>query len=247
MSNWEIKYNARKALQGKLGKGALIFFCYIVISYVIALIPVIGTIIYVGISIPMAYGLIATFIKLKRGENVRCTQFLEEAFSNFGKAWGICIQTILKMKFPIILMVIASILFAIGLFGMMALGWGDGTVFTRYFLLTGISIIIYAFASICIIIRGLLYILTDYILFDNPNMTAKEIVETSERLMKGNRIKYFWLQFSFIGLIILSAFTLGIAFLWLIPYMQVATICFYESFLIKETAIEDYNPISEKY
>ena len=46
--------------------------------------------------------------------------------------------------------------------------------------------------------------------------------------MTGNRAKLFWLQLSFIGWAILSVFTLGIGYLWLAPYMQMATIAFYK-------------------
>jgi len=46
--------------------------------------------------------------------------------------------------------------------------------------------------------------------------------------MKGNRGKYFSLEFSFIGWAILAAFTFGIGMLWLMPYMQIAAIYLYE-------------------
>ena len=47
--------------------------------------------------------------------------------------------------------------------------------------------------------------------------------------MTGKRGKLFCLQFSFIGWAILATLTLGIGFLWLIPYIQFATISFYKS------------------
>ena len=46
--------------------------------------------------------------------------------------------------------------------------------------------------------------------------------------MKGNRSKYFLLILSFFGWTILSILTFGIGLLWLMPYMQVTTVCFYE-------------------
>lgn len=39
-------------------------------------------------------------------------------------------------------------------------------------------------------------------MYDNPNMTAKQIVEESERIMKGQRGKYFGLELSFFGWIL---------------------------------------------
>ena len=46
--------------------------------------------------------------------------------------------------------------------------------------------------------------------------------------MTGNRAKLFWLELSFIGWAILAAIPLGIGFLWLAPYVQMATIAFYK-------------------
>ena len=48
------------------------------------------------------------------------------------------------------------------------------------------------------------------------------------RMMKGNRGKIVLLSVSFIGWAILTVFTLGIGYLWLMPYMMVAEVCFYE-------------------
>ena len=46
--------------------------------------------------------------------------------------------------------------------------------------------------------------------------------------MTGKRGKLFCLQLSFIGWAILAVFTLGIGYLWLIPYVQIAIIAFYK-------------------
>jgi uncharacterized membrane protein len=83
------------------------------------------------------------------------------------------------------------------------------------------------------VVVGLLYTLTTCIAYDNPNMTSLEVVNESARLMRGNRGKVFLLDLSFIGWAILTIFTLGIGYLWLLPYMEVALICFYEHLLGK--------------
>ena len=56
-----------------------------------------------------------------------------------------------------------------------------------------------------------------------------QVVEESEKLMTGNRGKYFVLQLSFIGWAILACLTFGIGFLWLTSYITISTICFYEA------------------
>ena len=66
-------------------------------------------------------------------------------------------------------------------------------------------------------------------------MPSKEVVERSAELMRGNRSSLFMLQFSFIGWAILAVLTFGIGLLWLLPYMQVATVVFYEKVLEKNS------------
>lgn len=69
--------------------------------------------------------------------------------------------------------------------------------------------------------------LTFYLLADNTEMGGLEALKTSVRLMRGKKWKYFVLQLSFLPLLILSAFTLYIALLWLLPYMQTVDTAFY--------------------
>lgn len=77
------------------------------------------------------------------------------------------------------------------------------------------------------IIKKLAYSISAYILEENPEMSPKEAMELSQRLMKGNKWRYFCLQMSFIGWIVLSIISCGIGILWLNPYMNAATIVFF--------------------
>ena len=77
------------------------------------------------------------------------------------------------------------------------------------------------------IVAGYSYAMTDYILAENPDITASEAIERSKSMMYGNRWRLFCLQFSFIGWSILASLTFGIGNLWLNPYRQAATAAFY--------------------
>lgn len=77
------------------------------------------------------------------------------------------------------------------------------------------------------IIAAYSYAMTDYILAENPEMTAGEAINYSKQMMDGNKGRLFCLQLSFIGWDILCMFTLGIGNLWLNPYKQAATAAFY--------------------
>lgn len=61
-----------------------------------------------------------------------------------------------------------------------------------------------------------------------PQLSAKEIVQKSGNAMKGNRWKAFKLFFTFLGWYFLAMILLGIPFLWISPYMSIASIFFYE-------------------
>ncbi|MCX7711378.1 MAG: DUF975 family protein [Clostridia bacterium] len=77
------------------------------------------------------------------------------------------------------------------------------------------------------IIKALSYSMAPYILADNPNMTAREALRASKQLMVGKKGKLFWLGLTFIGWFLLGSITLGIAYIWIIPYMQATIAAFY--------------------
>lgn len=83
------------------------------------------------------------------------------------------------------------------------------------------------------IIKTLAYSMSSYVLYENPNLSAKEALRRSEDLMRGRKMEYFLLILSFIGWIILGIFTLGILYVWLFPYMQATTAAFYNSIRVK--------------
>ncbi len=243
MTASEIRTEARKSLIGKWGTAALLTLIYLLIMFVIELvcnfIPVIGSIAFAVINLPITFGFTVTFMKLKRNEEVSNTDFLSTGFSSFSKVWGIYGHVILKMIIPICLMIVFLV---VGIFSTISASISSSSGFS---LIGFIAIIGYIISLVYAICKGLLYSLVNFILYDNPNMTGKEIVEESERLMSGNRCMLFWLNLTFIGWVFLASFTLGIGFLWLTPYIIIAQICFYESLAGKETSSSDNDPISE--
>ena len=111
---------ARKHLAGRWNKGALIAFCYFIVEWVLELI---GTglknnaalslayqIVFFIISVPISYGFIISFVKLKRGEDIDAFGFLKIGFNNFSRAWSIAWNKFLKMIVPAILMILCIIL-----------------------------------------------------------------------------------------------------------------------------------------
>ena len=86
--------------------------------------------------------------------------------------------------------------------------------------------------SLLLIIPGFIkyyaYALTPYILIDNPELSANQAINLSQKMMKGHKFDMFILHLSFIAWIFLSIFTFGIGLLWLLPYMMTAQAAFYQ-------------------
>lgn len=78
------------------------------------------------------------------------------------------------------------------------------------------------------IIKSYSYAMTFYILKDHPELAYNAAIEKSMAMMSGYKMKLFLLDLSFIGWAILCCFTLGIGFLFLMPYMLTSRAAFYE-------------------
>ena len=137
----------------------------------------------------------------------------------------------LKMLLPIVLMIISYILIIVSVsMSIYSLFISSSAVGTASLLLL-IGGILLVVSSIWSTILSYYYQLSYFIAIDNPDLTSKEAVLKSRELMTNNRWNLFKLQFSFIGWIILSAFTFGIGLLWVAPYMLFSIISFYESLI----------------
>lgn len=229
----EIRKEAREALSGKWGKAVCIILVYLALSFIIGFVEglvgegtVLYTIIdlaYLVISIPLSFGLIISFMKLKRGEEVSCFDFFKDGFARFGKSWSIWAHTLLKLLLPIICLILIIVLMAVLISVNIVTGEAGLSIG-----LTILAIALYIATLIYVVSRAYLYALAYNIGYDNPELSSKACVLKSEALMKGNRGSYFILELSFIGWAILAVLTLGIGMLWLAPYMQVALVCFYD-------------------
>lgn len=66
-----------------------------------------------------------------------------------------------------------------------------------------------------------------YLMLDYPDYSAKETLALTFRVMKGNKRRLFFLQLSFIPMMLLCVLSFGIGFLWLNPYMQMTYTYFF--------------------
>lgn len=91
---------------------------------------------------------------------------------------------------------------------------------SRYLLLTVLSLVLNMLLS-------LPFAMTEYLLADHPEMDGFEALKASVRMMKGHIFQYLRLLISFVPWMLLSMFTLYIAMLWVLPYMETSCVMFY--------------------
>jgi uncharacterized membrane protein len=103
-----------------------------------------------------------------------------------------------------------------------------GTALVTYLLL-----LLYIFLwTLLLIVPGIIaalgYSLTFYILADDQSIKPQDALKKSKSMMDGHKEKLFYLWLRSLLLAILCILTLGIGFLWLIPYVHVTMAKFYD-------------------
>ena len=108
--------------------------------------------------------------------------------------------------------------------------------FTIYLKTLGLNILITL--SVCIgtilfivpgIIVGLMFSQSYYILSEDPSKSITQCIKESVDMMNGHKWDLFYLELTFIGWWLLTAITVGIAGLWVAPYVKVTETNFYLS------------------
>jgi uncharacterized membrane protein len=78
------------------------------------------------------------------------------------------------------------------------------------------------------IIAGFSYAMTFFILADNPSIKALDAITLSKKMMMGYKWKLFCLYCRFIGWALLGILSIGIGFIWILPYIKTAEAHFYD-------------------
>ncbi len=79
------------------------------------------------------------------------------------------------------------------------------------------------------IVKSVSYSMAMYILAENKGKSALECINESKAMTDGHKMDLFVLNLSFIGWILLGGITFGIAFIWVMPYMNATFANAYQS------------------
>ena len=254
MKSSDFRLEARKKLEGKWGKVAIITLAYFTIFFLFGFIrgffgedSIFQSLCSIAISIievPLAFGLINALFKVFNSEDVQAFDFFSLGFNNFAKSWKISLHIFLKLIIPIILIIVSMVLISSGL----VIG-ATSTLISRphtnsMLIFALLGFVLYIVSIVWTAMQSYYYSLAYIISADRPELEAKQAVEESKKLMIGNRSKLFCLHLSFIGWAILAAFTFGIGYLWLLPYIQFSMFAFYKKLTGNNVLeVEDDNQI----
>lgn len=72
-----------------------------------------------------------------------------------------------------------------------------------------------------------------FLLLDFPDKPASELLHASFRIMKGSKSRLFYIELSFLPMLLLGAVSL-VGLLWVIPYMQMTYAAFYFDIMKQE-------------
>ncbi|EJO5346784.1 DUF975 family protein [Clostridium botulinum] len=253
LSNSQIKSKAKKALKGNWGTAIITFIIFNIIisafSFVYnmnKLVDRINNPYYVGhdssflalgiillinliLAGPMAFGITKFCMNLVKDGSHKIENMFE-GFKHFG---GTFIINLVLGIFKFLWTILFLIPYIIIVFIMIASIFSKASMsfYTNNYEPSGYLIAILMLLLIILMVGLSMvlfrYYMTYYIYIDNPDMGAMEAIKESVSMMKGNKTKLLLLYLSFILWYLLGIITIGIAFLWITPYVKSAEAVFY--------------------
>lgn len=105
----------------------------------------------------------------------------------------------------------------------------------RILVIIGFTLLVGLFTflwSLLFIIPGVIaafgYVMVSYVFADGTTNNALDTLKESKRLMKGYKMDYFGFSLSFLGWVLLTGITFGVAGIFTIPYMAISSVMYYD-------------------
>ncbi len=244
-SNAELMSRARASLKGKWGLAIATHVVGTFLSLGLQSISKSGFVISCLIAGPLSLGFALFGLSLSRHEDAKLTQIFQ-GFKRFGVAFGayvlIALIVFLWALFGIIIFIAAAIVvglfyFDLSSFSMMTHEF-EGYGFQEYIALLGdgsqgLMIISLGLIGFLLLLTpsmmvALGYSQTFFVIAENSRIDSLEALQASKTMMKGHLWRYAYLVSRFIGWMILGVLSLGIGFLWILPYMNISYAHFYD-------------------
>lgn len=234
----KIKAKARKSLNGKYTDIVIAVLIYMIFGGMCygtaAFIKEPPMAIFLGLIITSLFymGLIQMFVKLARDKKVKYSELFQRTDTFFRCAAITIVFLALNTLFTLLeYTAINSLIIFISY-------QSDLNIALSSFMIV-IGIILSVAIAVFWIILMLSLSQSYFILYDHEDMPLGDIFRTSMDMMDGHKTDYIIFVLSFIGWIFLGLFTAGILYLWLIPYIGVSTVNFYDKIKNDVKIIDD--------
>ena len=234
----KIKAKARKSLNGKYTDIVIAVLIYMIFGGMCygtaAFIKEPPMAIFLGLIITSLFymGLIQMFVKLARDKKVKYSELFQITDTFFRCAAITIVFLALNTLFTLLeYTAINSLIIFISY-------QSDLNIALSSFMIV-IGIILSVAIAVFWIILMLSLSQSYFILYDHEDMPLGDIFRTSMDMMDGHKTDYIIFVLSFIGWIFLGLFTAGILYLWLIPYIGVSTVNFYDKIKNDVKIIDD--------
>ena len=220
-----------------------------------------GIIVYIVmflVTIPLSCGIINTIVKVSSNQKVGATEFINYSVKNFVKTWKILFRIFLKA------IVISAIAFVL-ILGILIFLITVVKVSEQVVKIT--SVLLSAIYTLILVIMLLPYSFSFFIFSENPDMSAKEIVNKSKELMKGKLGAFILLTLSFIGWYLLITIIVNVIYylvainvlpyviyflsnyistLLLTPYMLATQYAYYEDLLAEKNGAKKNKEVKKE-
>lgn len=237
MNRSELKELTKSQLKGNWKTPVLLTLAYFVVTFIASLFQqeaqslptiIITFIVVCAISVWATIGIPNFYLEFLKKDGKAGFKDVLVSSNKLLKALGyIVIVGIISMIIGFISVFTATGLITSSIF------YSDGITIVNI-----IAIILIAVMYIAFIIFTFAIAQVPYIIIEKGDLGVIGAMKLSMQIMKGNKWKYFVLQLSFIGWGILSVITLGIGFLWLIPYITLAQTNFYKNLTVEEITLD---------
>ena len=94
-----------------------------------------------------------------------------------------------------------------------------------------VFVVLFIISMVLVLRVALLYSQIFLLYLDNPYLACGEIMRQSKALMKGNCLRFFYLNLSFFGLSLLGILSFGVGLLWITPYITMTQVEFYRNLI----------------
>lgn len=233
MDTVTLKKEAKRKLRGdyvEISSAMIIIYSIIIliasISNVIDnfLLTLFVSVVLIGLLLP---GLITMAFKIAREEETG----IEDLFSKYNIFFKTTVLTLIVMA----IIGFFTLFLGVALYGLYTSSslWGICDAWLVNMLLcVGIilSVSLLVFTAYVSLSLSQVY----FILNETPEKGIFEILKQSYIMMDGHKLELFILIFSFVGWFIFGALTLGLLYIWIIPYIMVSMVNFYSSIAPKK-------------